>query len=228
MKRLFIILLSVVCVTAAGAQEKAKAIFGATLVNQYIWRGQDLGNVCVQPTVGVEYKGLSFSTWGSVGFNSNDTKELDLLLSYSIKGFNIAVTDYWLGQGKYFLYTNDKTTHVFEANVGYDFGYVSVQWYTNFAGDDGTNKGGHRAYSSYFELSAPFHVLHLDWKATVGFVPYATSYYDADGFCVTNVELSATKDFVIKEKYHIPVFVGVTANPHADKVYLLCGVSFSL
>jgi hypothetical protein len=141
----------------------------------------------------------------------------------------VGITDYWFGQGRYFLYTNDETTHVFEANVGYDFfGYVSFQWYTNFAGNDGYNNSGHTAYSSYFEFSAPFRVLTLDWKAAVGFVPYATSFYDTRGFAVTNVSLTATKDFLICKKYHLPVFVGLTVNPDADKVYMLCGVGFNL
>ena len=225
------------CSLTAGAQqdsvqvvkEKAKPIFGITLVNQYIWRGLDEGNVCVQPTVGVSYKGLSFSAWGSVGFQRDDLKEFDLLLSYTTHGFNVGITDYWFGQGRYFLYTNNETTHVFEANVGYDFfGYVSFQWYTNFAGNDGSNNSGHKAYSSYFEFSAPFRVLTLDWKAAVGFVPYATSFYSTRGFAVTNVSLTATKDFLICKKYHLPVFIGLTANPHAEKMYILCGASFTL
>ena len=235
MKRLIFTLLAVAVTAAAAANEndsvkaKAEPIFGITLVNQYIWRGLDEGNVCVQPTVGVSYKGLSFSAWGSVGFQRDDTKELDLLLSYTTHGFNIGLTDYWFGKGRYFLYTNDRTTHVFEANVGYDFfGYVSLQWYTNFAGDDGKNGSGHRAYSSYFELSAPWRMLSLDWKADVGFVPYATSYYNTGGFAVTNVSLTATKDFLIRKKYHVPVFIGVTVNPQAEKAYILCGAGFTL
>jgi len=51
----------------------------ADLVNQYIWRGQHLGNVSLQPTLGLEWKGLSLSTWGSVGLaDAADDKEVDL------------------------------------------------------------------------------------------------------------------------------------------------------
>ena len=203
--------------------------FGVDLVNQYIWRGQDLGDVSLQPTLGVEWKGLSLSTWGSVGISDfSDDKELDLTLAYSIAGFHVGITDYWFSKGSYFQYKAHKTTHLWEANVGYDFGFLSVQWFTNIAGDDGLNKDGKRAYSSYFELSAPFRLATLDWTATLGAVPYATSFYDANGFCITNISLRATKDFVIKEKYHLPVFAGLTANPRSEKLYLLFGVSFSL
>lgn len=202
---------------------------GADLVNQYIWRGQDLGNVSLQPTLGIGWKGLTLSAWGSIGIsNWQDTKELDLTLAYSIGGFNVGVTDYWFSDGSYFQYKAHKTTHIWEANVGYDFGFLSLQWYTNFAGNDGVNKDGKRGYSSYFELTGPFRLGGLDWTATLGVVPYATTFYDANGFCVTNVSLRATKDFVIKEKYHLPVFAGLTANPRSEKLYLLFGVSFHL
>lgn len=209
------------------SKEGASLIMGIDLVNQYIWRGQDMANFSLQPTLGVEWKGLSFSTWGSVGFDKDDTKELDFILAYTKKGFNVGVTDYWFSQGNYFQYKAHKTTHVWEANIGYDFGFFSAQWFTNFAGDDGINDGK-RAYSSYFELSAPFSLLTLDWTATFGAVPYATTFYNANGFCVTNVGLRATKDFLIKQKYHLPVFVGLTANPRNEKIYLLCGAGFHL
>ena len=39
------------------------------------------------------------------------------------------------------------TAHVFEAQVGYDFGPLAVNWYTNFAGADGVKENGKRAYS---------------------------------------------------------------------------------
>jgi len=229
MKKIIIILLSVVCATTAGAQDKVEANVGVDLVNQYIWRGQDLGDVSLQPTLGVAWKGLSLSAWGNVGISDiSDDKEFDLTLSYSAAGFNIGITDYWFSQGRYFQYKAHKTTHLWEANIGYDFGFLSVQWFTNFAGDDGFNKDGKRAYSSYFELAAPFRLGGLDWTATVGAVPYSTTFYDSSGFCITNVGLRATKDFVIKEKYHLPVFAGLTANPRSEKVYLLFGVSFSM
>lgn len=205
------------------------ASLGADLVNLYIWRGQDLGDVSLQPTLGVEWKGVSLSAWGNVGISDiSDDKELDLTLAYSIGGFIVGVTDYWFYDGSYFQYKAHKTTHVWEANIGYDFGFLSVQWFTNFAGNDGLNKDGKRAYSSYFELSAPFQLGGLDWKASIGAVPYATTSYDANGFCITNVSLLATKDLLIKEKYHLPVFAGLTANPRSEKVYLLMGVSFHL
>ena len=229
MKKILFIILCVVGMATAEAQDTLKVSFGAGLVNQYIWRGQDLGDANRQPSLGIGWQGLSLAAWGSVGITDpQDTKELDLTLGYTYEGFNVGVTDYWFSDGSYFKYKAHQTTHVWEANLGYDFGFLNVQWYTNFAGDDGVNKDGKRAYSSYLELSAPFRLGNLDWTATLGTVPYATTLYDANGFCITNVSLRATKDFVIKERYHLPLFVGLTANPRSEKLYLLFGASFSL
>lgn len=65
---------------------------GCDFVSSYIWRGQNLGNTSMQPTLGVEYKGLSLTAWGSVGLaNLFDAKEFDLTLEYTTGGFNIGI-----------------------------------------------------------------------------------------------------------------------------------------
>lgn len=213
--------------TTANAQENPEAAVSADVVNQYIWRGQDLGDVSLQPTLGVSYKGLSLTAWGSVGLSDNeDTKEFDLTLAYQAGKFNIGITDYWFNSPneRYFSYAAHKTSHVFEANIGYDFGPCAAQWYTNFAGNDGINESGDRAYSSYVEVSAPFRLAGCDWSAAIGAVPYATSFYgDAGGFAVTNVSLKASKDINITKTFSVPVFAGISANPSTEKAYLLFG-----
>ncbi len=199
------------------------------LVSQYIWRGQDLGNVSLQPTLGIEYKGLSLSTWGSVGIsNWADTKELDFTLDYTFKGFSIGITDYWFSTGNYFQYKNNKTTHIWEGYVCYDFNFLAVKWFTNFAGNDGLNADGTRAFSSYLELTAPFRLATLNWEASLGLVPWRTTLYVNKHFAATNVSLRATKDFTIKDKYHLPIYAGLIANPNSKKLYLLFGLSFKI
>ena len=208
------------------AQDKVEATVQADLVSNYIWRGQHLGDISVQPTLGIAYKGLSFSAWGNYGLsNSEDNDEIDLTLAYTTGGFNVGITDYWSAKdAKYFSYSSHKTSHVFEANVGYDFGPVALQWYTNFAGADGLNKDGDRAYSSYFEASAPFKLATCDWTATVGAVPYATTSYEkANGFAVTNVSLKAEKAIKITDTFQLPLFANISANPSTQKAYLVFG-----
>ncbi len=81
-----------IAVPAMGmAQDKVEASAGADLVSGYIWRGQDLGGVSIQPTLSVSYKGFSLSAWGTAGIEKEDTKEIDLTLGYATGGFSISV-----------------------------------------------------------------------------------------------------------------------------------------
>lgn len=221
--------MGLVASATALAQEKIETTVGADVVSKYIWRGQDLGSTAVQPTLGIGYKGLSLSAWGSYGITDPaDTKELDLTLAYTMGGLTIGVTDYWFSdgldpQGRYFKYDAHGTNHLFEANVGYDFGLASLQWYTNFAGNDGTNKDGKRAYSSYVEASVPFTLGGADWTATAGAVPFATTSYATTGFSVTNLSLKAAKPIRVSDTFSIPVFGQIAVNPCSQKAYLVFG-----
>ena len=211
------------------AQEEIETAISGDVVSSYIWRGQDLGSVSLQPNLGVEYKGLSLTAWGSVGLTDPaDTKEFDLTLGYTIGGLNIGVTDYWFNvgldpEGRYFKYDTHGTNHVFEANIGYDFGPVALQWYTNFAGNDGVNKDGNRAYSSYVEATVPFRLATVDWTATAGAVPFTTDFYGTTGFAVTNLSLRATKDIKVTDSFSVPIFGQVVGNPCSQKAYLVLG-----
>ena len=214
---------------ATHAQEKVETTICGDVVSSYIWRGQDLGNVSLQPTLGIGYKGLSLTAWGSVGLSDpSDTKEFDLTLSYAIGGLNIGITDYWFNNGldpenRYFKYDAHGTNHVVEANIGYDFGLASLQWFTNFAGNDGMNKDGKRAYSSYVELTVPFKLATVDWTATAGAVPFSTDFYGTDGLAVTYLALKAAKEIKVTESFSVPVFGQVVANPCSQKAYLVIG-----
>jgi hypothetical protein len=156
---------------------------------------------------------------------------LDLTLAYSIGGLNIGIADYWFNQdggdpeGRYFRYNAHGTNHVFEANIGYDFGLASLQWFTNFAGNDGTNKDGKRAYSSYLEMAVPFKLSGIEWTATAGAVPFATNFYNdwTSGFAITNLALKASKDIKVTNTFSVPVFAELSANPCTQKTYLVLG-----
>ena len=233
MKKIVLFALGMAMSMTTFAQEESgvETTIAADVVSSYIWRGQDLGSAALQPTLGVAYKGLSLTAWGSYGLvNPADTKEFDLTLAYTIGGLNIGITDYWFNAGldpdnRYFMYNAHSTNHVFEANIGYDFGVASVQWFTNIAGNDGENKDGKRAYSSYVEANVPFSLAGVDWKATAGVVPYATTLYGTTGFAVTNLSLRATKEIKVTDTFSVPVFGQVTGNPCSQKAYLVFGLT---
>ena len=242
MKKLFYcIMLSVPAAMLLPAPSSAQAKFegsiGADIVSSYIWRGQDLGNASIQPSVSVSFKGLSLSAWGSAGFNGKDTREADLTLGYSIAGFSISVTDYWFDGGAgYFHYRDGNTNHTFEAGIGYDFGFLSINWYTNFAGNVGYRENGAKAYASYVCLSAPFAFAGLDWEAAVGATPWQNDFYSGGAnsgfntgmvhsFAVCDVSLRAEKSLGISEKWSLPVFVQLVWNPSTEAVHFIAGIS---
>ena len=232
MKKRFVLGLMLLCgATSIEAQDEVETTVGTDVVSSYIWRGQDLGSAALQPTLGIGYKGLSLTAWGSYGIaDPTDTKEFDLTLAYTIGSLNIGVTDYWFNSGldpenRYFKYDAHGTNHVFEANIGYDFGFASVQWFTNFSGNDGLNKDGKRAYSSYAEVAVPFKLATVDWTATAGAVPFATDFYGTTGFAVTNVSLRADKEIKVTDSFSIPIFGQVVGNPCSQKAYLVLGIT---
>lgn len=235
MKKITICCLGLLLLGAAGlrAQDKVEATVSLDFVNDYVWRGMHLGDVSLQPTFSIGYKGLSLEAWGNVGLsNMKDTKEVDLTLAYEIAGFSISLTDYWFSTGpdplnRYFQYAAGLTNHVFEATVAYDFGFLSLAWSTNFAGNDVT-EAGKQAFSSYFELNVPFTLAGIDWTATAGAVPFATDFYDTSRFALTNVSLTASKAIQVTDRFSIPVFAQLASNPYAAKLYLILGITLGL
>lgn len=215
------------------SQDKTQIYIATDIVSQYIWRGLDYGGVSIKPSISIVKKGFSFSAYGNAGFDTNDTKTLGLTLGYQWKGLKAMVTDFWYSdaftpEGKfpstYFEYGAHNTTHIYEALLGYDFKYITVEWNTIFGGYDYYKSNGKRAYSSYIEVAAPFHISMVDFRAYVGITPWE-SYY-ADGFNVVNTGIKAVKTFYIKDKLAIPVSAEIIANPYTEQVYMVAGVGF--
>lgn len=228
---LFCAIVGLTSASTVKAQDKVEASVGADLVSSYIWRGQDLGGVSIQPGASLSYKGLSLSAWGSVGFDGADAKEFDLTLSYTYGGFSIGVTDYWFdrdSEGLPTRYSNYKDSHTFEVTLGYDFGPLAVNWYTNFAGSVGMNEDGDDAYASYLSVSAPFTLGGIDWSAEVGATPWANDFYNgySDGFKVSSVSIRASKEIKITDSFSLPLWAQGIWNPTTKGAYFVAGISF--
>ena len=222
---------ALVMIMSAPVCAEVETTIAADVVSEYVWRGTKCGDAAIQPTLGVSMAGIDLSLWGSVGVaNFLDTREFDITLSYSIAGASVGVTDYWFSvgdepYGRYFKYEKGATNHVFEAFAGYDFGFASISWYTNFAGAD-YKANGDAAFSSYCEISAPFSLGGADWTASLGMVPFESGFYGTEGFAVTNLSLTAAKSIDITESFSLPVSAGLTVNPCAEMAYLVFGISF--
>lgn len=216
-------LLIVLGSSAVKAQEKVEVSVGADIVSGYIWRGTDCGGVSIQPAISIAKNGFSLTAWGSVGIDSDDTKEFDLTLGYGIGGFSVAVTDYWFDDAPRYFNYRAHGAHTFEATLGYDFGPVAISWNTYFAGND-YKDNEKRAYSSYAEAVVPFKLGGFDFAAEIGMTPWEGAY--SDGLNVTNIGLGVSKDIKITDSFTLPAFAKVTANPFEDKAYFVFGLSF--
>jgi len=215
------------------SQDKTQVYIATDIVSQYIWRGLDYGGVSIQPSIGITKKGFSLTAYGNVGFDTEQTKTLGLSLGYQGKGLTVMLTDFWYSDAftpdgkfpsKYFGYSAHTTTHIYEALLGYNFKYMSVEWNTIFGGYDYYKSDEGRAYSTYIEIAAPFRISAVDFKAHVGITPWE-GYY-ADGFNVVNTGIKATKTFYISDKLAIPVSTQIIANPYTEQVYMVAGIGF--
>ena len=133
---------------------------GADVVSSYVWRGSFLDGASVQPAISLDVAGFSVGMWGSTSFTSfadwrNSYKELDLYVSYGIKGFSVTLTDYFCATENDMYFRGWGDVHILEGTVGYDFSEccnfpLSVAWNTNFVNDDD--------YSTYIHLGYDFAV----------------------------------------------------------------------
>ena len=226
------LLAACLCGAPLRAQDSLETTLKADFVNQYVWRGMRLGGAGVQPELGVAWKGLSLSAWGHTGFvGAENPLEIDLTLEYGIGGFSIGLTDYWADNTgvnpNYFCYRPAYTGHTFEAHVGYDFGFLSLNWYTNVWGYDGDAllDGGKRPFSSFAELTVPFTLAGCDWEACVGAVPFRSDFYGNEGFSVTHVALTASREIPITDSFSLPVFASGIANLPARQAWFVVGIT---
>ena len=193
------------------AQDKVELSGNIDVVSAYLWRGQKLGNASLQTTAAVAYKGFSFTAWSTIAFDGNDGDEIDFTLAYENNNFSASITDYWMSE--------IGNEHTLEAQLGYDFGVVGVNWYTNVYGDD-------KEYASYISLIAPFSLIGLDWEAEVGATPWGTDYYGTDKFSVCDLSLGASKEINIGKSFTTTLFAKATYNPTIEKFYATVGISF--
>ncbi|MCI6160266.1 MAG: hypothetical protein PUH24_02815 [Prevotellaceae bacterium] len=231
--------------TETKAQDSLEVDFKIDLVSNHLWRGQDYGNVSAQPSGEIKYKGIYAQAFGSTGFTKEDMERIDLTLGYTHWGFNAGVTSHWTSGkdplNRYFFFKEKETGHKIEGNIGYTCRYFSLQAYTIFLGND-FKLDGNRAYSTYIELTAPFRLAGVDWRAQVGFTPMESAGYKtevkglflvesindylyAEGPRVVSASLRATKAFNVG-KYEIPLFMELNVNPYTQKAYGMAGVTF--
>jgi hypothetical protein len=225
-------------------ESKLKPELGCDLVTSYIWRGsavyaamgdQNVLSPSFQPAFSLNYKGFELGTWGSIDFTGT-YKELDLYLSYSMKGFTATMTDYyWAGDwivDNYFEYQNDSTSHYIEASLGYKGEKVPFSILVGtmlYGADKQSEDPSQNNYSTYIELGYGFKISTYNLDLFLGMTPfdglYGDSYGGKDGFAVVNTGVTGSKSIKITDHWSLPVKASVIANPQARKLFLVFSLS---
>ena len=164
MKKVFsLVVAGLLSVTAAVAQVEFAWSASVDAVSAYLWRGQYLGGLSLQPEATIGFEGehtsLSVGAWGNVGlsdwkFSKNNTDEglntyfvpeLDLIFDFGFYGVHIGASHYYyFGGTKFFNGFSKPETggSQTELMLGYnfadelDFG-LYLNAYTYILGDDG-------------------------------------------------------------------------------------------
>jgi len=219
-----------ICAIALLSTVSVKAQFatGADIVTSYIWRGipqegSNGGTPNVQPYASFTTGALTLGSWASGSFSGN-VKEVDLYATYAISSkFALTLTDYYYNfasQPNYFKYSGG-TGHVFEGTLAYTGTAFSASVNTMFAGADKLANGDN-ALSTYFELGyqiAPVAKIFLGGSLA------NSGTYGTTGFGITNLGIKVSKSIVITDKFSLPVYAIVGANPYAKSTFFVAGVT---
>ncbi|MDR1203022.1 MAG: hypothetical protein LBL58_15525 [Tannerellaceae bacterium] len=218
------------------AQEsgKVEATLSGDLVSSYVWRGFKQAGASVQPSLSVGYKGWSLSGWASTDIGGNDHKEVDFSLGYSLGGLNIALTDYWWDgedANRYFSCPADGNTgHLFEAGVSYALPGsfpLSLSWNTFLLGEGNKKADGNNSFSTYVEVAYPFKIKEVDFTISAGFLPWESAVYgpEMDGFKFTSIQIGASREMEINERFSLPIFASIIANPAVEDIHFVLGIT---
>ncbi len=204
---------------------------GADWVSSYLWRGQNIGGMAIQPMVSLDWKGLYVSGWANIGADNWSFEELnpelDITIGYDNFGLAVDLTHlYYFGGDPYFgkggFKAQEQTTgSTMEVHAGLHLGDLIekvplyLDWYTTIYGDDcyqDENGEWKRAWSTYIEVGYDFELpLGMILGARVGIVPWLSSYSNyqevwknAQTVAINNVNLRLDREFELKH-----VFLGV-------------------
>lgn len=236
-KKLILLALALVCASAFVYKTYAKNVdtpsreiglsveVGADVVSSYLWRGQNLGGLAIQPSITLDWKGLYVSGWGNIGADNwtfeNLNPELDITIGYDNYGLQLDLTHlYYFGGESYFPKGGFKAQEIessstMEAHAGFHLGDLvesvplAIDWYTTIYGADCyLNEAGEwqRAWSTYIQVGYTFNLpLGVDLTTNVGFTPWRGMYsnYDevwknAKTVAINNLHLRAERYFELK------------------------------
>lgn len=221
------LLLGMSSMTPLCAQERGNwsMTVGADAVSHYLWRGMELGGPSIQPSAYFDYEkgdwAVSFGLWGTKSVFKNrygeHYNELDLSVEASWRTLTLSLSDY--GEGEYFGPWQEG--HFLDLGLSWTLSEnipLTLSWYSivnqTFEGSmDGGGFDWAAAFPSYVEAAYDFSVSAIDFSVVVGLWPYASPYYENEGFGVCNLNLSAGHEFEFNHGGTLPVAAQIMYNP---------------
>lgn len=209
----------------------------ANFVSAYLWRGLNVGGPCIQPSLGVTWKGLTLNAWASTELG-HKCNEIDMTLTYENKGFFAYINDVFVQEGdakfNFFNYKNQSTNHCIEVGAGYTIHPkfpLRLTWYTMVAGKDWditTDEAGEiidkdRRWSSYFEMIYPFNFKGVGIALEAGIAPWKSTY--AEKFNVVNVSVEVSKVIPITQRFSLPIAGKLMFNPDSKQTHFAVKLS---
>lgn len=210
----------------AGSDIGLSVEVGADVVSSYLWRGQNLGGISIQPSVTVAWKGLYVCGWANIGADNwtfeDLNPELDVTIGYDNFGFKIDLThlyyfngDPYFPKGGFKVIPQQESNSTMEAHAGFHLGDIvetvpfSIDWYTTIYGADFyENADGEfqRAWSTYIEVGYDFNLpLGIILGAKVGFTPWRSMYSNYEEVWqngktigLNNINLRLEREFELK------------------------------
>lgn len=260
MKKIFkSLFFSLLALVPMGMQAQ-KLHYNAGLETSHLWRGLEVGNGLIfnnDVSISDNNGHFKLGLWGGMS-TDGDYKEADVYFNFNHSGFNLAVWDLWNfsagipGNGKYFTWAADRTSHLTDVAISYDFKPMcnfplTLTWATLVQGRDRGNVArddngkivdplneAQNVYSTF--VQAAYRIYEdEDWNvdASVGGAfalnPYDKKYGLNNNLYgkhagVTDVRLGATYKLKIG-KYTLPVGGQMMWNPEASKAYFRATVT---
>jgi hypothetical protein len=230
MRKKKIVAITLIVFTAIMNMKAQGFTVNTDIVSSYIWRGikQGSNQPNIQPAVSYASGNFSIGATGSGNF-SGSLKELDLYATYNISPlFAVTLNDYdWIftENKSYFNYRNNGTDHIFEGSVSYagvESFPLTASINTAFYGAD-KKADGNQAYSTYVELTYP---VAANAKVFAGASLFdSPTVYNNSGFSIVNVGLKISKSIAITDKFSLPAYGIVGANPNTKNAFFVVGIS---
>ena len=204
-------------------------ITGGTM-SSFIWRGIVISpTLCFHSMFGYSYKNFTIATWGGVDILDN-FKEIDIIMSYSLKGFSATISDYYGNKNKKYFNFGNNTGH----NIEIEFSYENEKFplkiliATFLIGEDKNiiydldqTNTKLQNFSTYSELSYTFNIKQSNLNIFIGATPFTGLY--GNGFNVIYSGFTASKDIKITNKFSIPIFTTFSANPQTENFFATVG-----